>query len=78
MFSQIKVYLLAAAGFMAAIFFGLWQKSKADRVEDQLDATEQARKVEGDAVDALVDGLEKEQKTRNEKIDPDQPRDHFH
>lgn len=62
MLSKLKLYALAVLGALAAVFGFLWQMSRAGRIKDKLKGVAKARKVERDAHEALVDGLENESK----------------
>lgn len=77
MLSQIKVYLIAGLGILTAIFYALFQREKAQRADEHEQIAKHTAKKTKDATDALVDGLAKEEKVKNEKVDPDSPRDHF-
>lgn len=66
--------LVAVAGAFVATFF---QGKKSATNEIKAKSEEKARDQERDAHEALADGLQNEHKAANEKVDPDQPRDHF-
>ena len=65
MLSQLKTYLLAALGLVSAVFAALFYREKAKEGE----RAKAAQKVQEKASDALVEGLENEQKVKNEKVD---------
>ena len=76
MLGKIKVWIVAGLGVLAAIFYALFQREKAQRADEHAQIAEHSAKVTKDATDAMVDGLAKEDKIRNENT-PSQPRDHF-
>lgn len=76
MLNKIKLFLVAGLGIAAAIFYGMFQREKAGRLEDRAEAQEAKDEVEQLGVEAMVSGLEKQQEIRNEEIDTSR-RDHF-
>lgn len=72
---RIKDYLLAglavAVGLLSAV--AMWYRGNLKSA--QLKGSEKARKTEKKAVDAMIDGLEKEEKIKNETDKP--YRDYF-
>lgn len=62
MIAKLKLYAIAALGFIAAVFSALFYREKAKRQEGLKEGSERARKTESKATDALVKGLENEQK----------------
>ncbi len=75
-----KIYaaIAAAFGLIATIFVAYFKGGQAKKHEIKGKTEEAARKQQQASSNALVDGLEKEQEVRNEEVDADSPRDHFH
>ncbi len=67
--TTLLIWSLLALFALAAIFFGLWRASKASRERDRRKGVMKALKAKDKAVDAMVNGLEKEEEVRNEKVD---------
>ena len=68
---RIKNYLLAglvvAVGILSAV--AMWYRGNLKSA--QLKGSEKARKTEKKAVDAMVEGLDKEEQIKNENDKPD-------
>jgi len=76
MFSQIKVYAMAAVGVLMAVVgvFFAGSKSATNKIKAKTEA--KARQVENMGNEAAYIGLKKEQEIRDEDIDTSR-RDHF-
>jgi len=64
MFGAIKNYGIAIAGIVAAVFAALFYGSKAKYESAMRKGTEQVRKTEKKATTAMVNGLNREKKAR--------------
>lgn len=73
---KIKTILLAVASGISLIFFAIIKSNKAKEAEEKAKRAESALKQKSASTDALVDGLQKEQEIKNEKIDTPN-RNHF-
>ena len=62
MLSNIKIYALVVLGFMASVFGMLFYRQKAKHEAALKRGSEEAREVENDATDAMVEGLKNEAK----------------
>jgi hypothetical protein len=77
MLSKLKVYLSAALGFIALIFYALFQKEKAGRLKDRQVAQEEKEAVENAGVEAAFKGFEKEKELRREHKSADHSKRDF-
>ena len=66
MLGSIKNYALAALAVLTGILAALWQYQKAKFKSAKLKGERQARKQERKATDALVKGLDNENKIQND------------
>jgi len=74
-----KIYAAIAVifGLIAAIFTAFFKGGQSKANEIKAETEEAAREYQSAGSDALIGGLENEAKVKDEKIDPDNPRDHF-
>jgi hypothetical protein len=72
---KIKIYALAALGFLSAVFAALFYREKANHQEALKEGLEAARDTENKATDALIEGISDEQKIISDGTAPD--RDYF-
>lgn len=66
MLSKLKTYALAILGAVAAFGLFMWQMTRANFKSAELKGQKKARKVERDAHEEMIDGLETEQKEIND------------
>jgi len=59
-------YITAFFGFVALVFGFLFQRQKAEKLEEDLEREETAREYERAGAQALIGGLENEQKPEKE------------
>ena len=62
MLSKLRTYALAILGVLAAVFGFMWQMTRAKHEKALKKGIEEAREVEQKATNAMVEGLENEQK----------------
>ena len=79
MLGKLKTYGLAILGFLLAIVYALFRSEQAKRAKEKLERAQQARKIEQQATETMVDGLKRE----DEKVEETKRnarsgrRDHF-
>jgi hypothetical protein len=61
MLGNLKNYALIGLGFIAMLFFGLFNWEKAKRQKEKIKGIQRARKIERKASNAMVEGLQNEQ-----------------
>lgn len=66
MLSKIKTYALAALGALSAFALFMWQMTRANFKSAQLKGEKKAREVETKATEKMVEGLENEDKIKND------------
>ena len=66
MLNKIKTYALAVLGVLTAVFGFMWQLTRAKHEKALKKGIEEAREVENKATDAMIDGLNKEQKAEED------------
>ena len=76
MLNKLWGYIAAAGALVAAIFIAYFKGSQAKANEIKAETEEAAREYQNAGSEALIGGLEDEQKVKNEKVDTDK-RDHF-
>ena len=74
--SKIWAMLGIVMGAIAAIFGAFFAGSKSKANEIKAETEEAAREYQNAGSEALIGGLEDEQKVKNEQVDTDK-RDHF-
>lgn len=75
MMLKLKAWAISVLGVISAILLALVYRGKAKHEKSLREASEGARETEAKAVEALIDGLQKEREAINE-IDTIK-RDHF-
>ena len=73
---KLKTILLAIVSSISLVFLAIIKSNKAKEAEEKAKRAESSLKQKSEATDALVDGLQKEQEIRNEKVDTPN-RNHF-
>ena len=63
--STIKSYAVIGLSLAAALFFGLYNREKANRQKEKIKGIQQARKTEKEANKAMMDGLKNEQNIKD-------------
>ena len=63
----MKAKLIALLGFISAVFAALFYRERANYKGAQLDGEKAAREVENKATNAMVEGLDSEEKIKNDK-----------
>ena len=76
MIARMKAYIAAGASILAVVFYAMFQKKRADRAAEALEREEAAREYEQAGSEALIGGLTREERAKNEKVDTVK-RDHF-
>ena len=74
--STLKSWALAVLGAISAVFAVLWSLGKAKHEKERREAEENAREVESNAVNSMIEGLNREEEARNEETTPGRF-DHF-
>ena len=67
MLSKIKTYALAALGAVSAFALFMWQMTRGNFNKAKLKGEKKARQTESKATKKLVEGLENEDKIKNDK-----------
>ena len=66
--STIKYWVIGILTLGVSILFGLWKGQQAARAKDELNRMKLGKKAKEQADKALIDGLQREQESKNEKI----------
>ncbi|MGB2815285.1 MAG: hypothetical protein WBC75_09405 [Dehalococcoidales bacterium] len=66
MWLKIKLAIAAAGALAIAVLTALWQRESKLRAQDELGDEQAARAVEAKSHKAMIDGLQKEDKIREE------------
>jgi hypothetical protein len=69
--STLKTWGLAILGVGAAVLFALLRNEQAKRAKEKVDLMKENNRVQQKASKATIDGLQREEKAKNEDVDPD-------